>query len=1049
MDFKKLSKLTFLIFFAMSCEKYGKHEWENPLVFEKNKLPPRANFFSYESVRLADLGDPGRSSNFISLNGLWSFKLSNTFKESPSDFHEMGFDVSKWKKIKVPGSWELQGWSYPIYLDEEYPFKADPPFVPKKMNSVGSYKRTINIPQNWLKKDVFLRFGSIRSACYVWVNGKYIGYSQGSKTPTEFDVTDHIQAGQNQIAVKVLRFSDGSYLEGQDTWRISGLERDVFLYARSKARIEDFTISSSLDESYETGKFSIAIDLINRSTLSKNYSIRAKLTDPKRRNRTIFDLRQSMEIDSSASTSFERSIRRIKTWSAENPYLYRLQLFLYNDDKLIETLSQQVGFRKVEIKDGKLLLNGKPLIIRGVNRHEWDPVTGRTISEESMVEDIKLMKQHNINAVRASHYPNHERWYELCDEFGMYVVDEANIEAHGMGSHPKGYEFISSNPDWTDQWLDRGNRMYERDKNHPSIIMWSMGNEAGDGTNFEKLYKLIKSKDSSRPVVYEPAKDKPHTDIVFPMYKSVNDISVFANSNPSKPLILCEYAHAMGNSVGNLVDYWKAIDTHESLQGGFIWDWADQVIAKKDSKGENFWGYGGDFGGEFAENDSNFCANGLVAADRSLNPHIYEVKKIYQPIKFKATDLKRGKVQISNNYNFTNFDNLDFTWRITGDDRTISSGRLTSLNLNPQESKEIFFNTSNIVQRAGVRYFLTVEAKTRNSKPLVPKKHLVAWEQFELPLYVPISKKETNAQFNLVSQENDRLIEIKSNDVHIVFNKETGFLESYEVGLVKYLKQPIVSNFWRAPNDNDLGNGMPKRTGIWKDAGKRMQLRDIAVSEIKNSVQVSTIHFDSLSSTTISTQYKIYNEGAIRLDRKIEILDNTLPEIPRIGVKLSMLGSFNNVTWFGRGPHESYWDRKQSAAIGVHSGTVWDQTYQYVRPQETGNKTDVFWMAVFNEKRNGLMAVGLPSFDGSVHRYPYDDLDYYPGAQRHGKLDVVPKDHTDWLIDLKQMGVGGDNSWGAKPMKKYTIYPGVYNQSMLLIPFTSKADFTKLSKKRF
>ena len=1036
-----------ILFTFNSCEKYGKLEWENPSIFSINKLPPKAHFVTYETEKLAQINSPLESKNYISLNGKWKFKFSKNIKDRPMDFYEMGHSADQWQSIMVPGSWELQGWSYPIYLDEEYPFPAKPPFIPHKLNTVGSYKKKIMIPQDWLKKDVFLKLGSVRSAFYVWFNGKYVGYSQGSKTPSEFDVTEFVQAGNNQVSIQVYRYSDGSYLEGQDTWRTSGLERDVSIYARDKIRIDDFTIKASLSDSYSAGIFSIDIDLLNRMMLNKKISIRAKLSDPMRRNRTIFDSTKFIGTDSISTISINHKVRRVKKWSAETPYLYRLQLYLMKDGKLIETLTHQVGFRKIEIKNGKFLINGSPLIIRGVNRHEWDPVLGRSVTEKSMINDIRLMKQSNINAVRASHYPNHERWYELCNEYGLYIIDEANIESHGMGKHPKGFGYIADDPAWLNQWIDRGNRMFERDKNQPSIIMWSMGNEAGDGKNFEKLYDFLKSKKDSRPVVYEPAEERRHTDIVFPMYSSVDKIKKYAESNKSKPLILCEYAHAMGNSVGNLVDYWDAVYNHDNLQGGFIWDWADQVIAKTDKDGNSFWGYGGDFGNEFTENDSNFCANGLVAADRSLNPHAYEVIKIYQPISFDPIDLKNGVIKITNNYNFLNFDNIDFTWFIKADSRTISSGKLNTLKLNPEESKDIFFNTSNITIRPGVRYFLTIEAKTRNAEPLIPKKHKIAWEQFELPFYKSLSANSKAGDFDINTTETVDEIQVSGEIFNLTFNKNSGFLEKYFFENINYLQEPIVPFFWRAPNDNDLGNKMPNRTQVWKNAGDRMKLVALTSEQNNGQIIIKSAHSDSVSKTVIETEYTVDIDGAINIKRQIDISDNNLPEIPRIGIKFTLSGDFNYVSWFGRGPHESYWDRKQSAAIGLYSGSVWDQTFQYVRPQETGNKTDVYWMALEGNS-TGLMAIGLPQFDGSVHQYPYEDLDYYPNSQKHGKLDITPKNQTDWLIDYRQMGVGGDNSWGAKPMKKYTLYPGLYEHSFMLVPFKIGSDLNKISKRR-
>ena len=1036
-----------ILLILISCEKHGKYEWENPSIFSINKLPPKAHFVAYETEKLAQINNPLESKNYISLNGQWKFKFSKTIKDRPDDFFEMGHNDTNWDKIIVPGSWELQDWSYPIYLDEEYPFPVNPPFIPHKMNTVGSYKKRMKIPQEWLKKDVFLRLGSVRSACYVWFNGKYVGYAQGSKTPSEFDVTEFIQTGDNQVAIEVYRYSDGSYLEGQDTWRISGLERDVSIYARDKIRVDDFSINASLNDSYSEGLFSIEVDILNSLKKDNKISLRAKLYDPMRRNRTIFDSTKFVGIDSLSTLSINHKVRRVKAWSAETPYLYKLQLYLMKDDKLVETFTHQVGFRRVEIENGKLLLNGSPLIIRGVNRHEWDPHSGRTVSEESMIKDIKLMKQNNINAVRASHYPNHERWYELCNEYGLYVVDEANIESHGMGKHPKGFGYIADDPVWLNQWLDRGNRMYERDKNQPSIIMWSMGNEAGDGKNFVELYNFLKSKKDSRPVVYEPAKEKGHTDIVFPMYESVEEINQYAELNKDKPLILCEYAHAMGNSVGNLIDYWDAIDSHESLQGGFIWDWADQVLAKTDKNGTDYWGYGGDFGIEFAENDSNFCANGLVSADRILNPHAHEVKKIYQPITFKPLDLKKGVIKITNSYNFLNFDNVDFTWYIKADNKTISSGKLSTLKLNPGQSKDIFFNTSNIVIRQGVRYFLTIEAKTRNAKPLIPKKHIIAWEQFELPFYKPLTIKSDDSNSRMSLSETPDEIKVYGPSFSIAFNKNSGFLEDYIFKNLNYLQKPIVPFFWRAPNDNDLGNKMPSRTQIWKDAGNRMELIGLSSDKNNSKIIINSTHRDSTSKTNIETEYIVDSDGAIKIKRQIDVESKSLPEIPRIGIKFTLPGDFKEIHWFGRGPHESYWDRKQSAPIGFYKGLVWDQTFQYVRPQETGNKTDVYWMAL-ESNEIGLMAVGLPQFDGSVHQYPYEDLDYYPGSQKHGKLDISSKNQTDWLIDYGQMGVGGDNSWGAKPMKKYTLYPGYYEHSFILIPYKVGADLNKLSKRR-
>ena len=1047
----RLNKLLYfcLIFLQIGCEQKTQLEWEDPTIFEINKEPPRAHFFSYESLKLAQENNPVQSIYFQSLNGKWKFNFAKNVEKRPKNFYKSNFNDSNWSEIMVPGNWELMGWSFPIYLDEEYPFPVNPPLVPHDYNAVGSYRRSFTVPDNWNGKEIFLKLGSVRSAFYLWINGEFVGYSQGSKTPADFNITAFTKVGINNVSIEVYRFSDGSYLEGQDTWRVSGLERDVAVYASPKMRITDYFVNADLDSTYKTGLFSIKVDIVNKSASNDTIIVKARLVDPVKRNKVLFDSTKTISIDTTSSVRIESIIKRVKKWSAEEPNLYQLELSLLNNvGELIEVTTQQVGFRKIEIKEGQLLINGKSIMFRGVNRHEWDPYNGRVINEESMKMDIKLMKQHNINAVRNSHYPNQERWYELCNKYGLYVIDEANIEAHGMRFHENSFEQITNDTLWTAQWLDRGNRMFERDKNQPSIIMWSMGNEAGDGQNFKNLYRMIKEKDPSRPVVYEPAKLESHTDVVFPMYDTIEEISAYAESNSDRPLILCEYAHAMGNSVGNLVDYWETFEKYKSLQGGFIWDWVDQVIAKQDSNGVEYWAYGGDFGDEFTENDSNFCANGLIAADRSLNPHIKEVKKVYQPIRFKSDNLKRGRVKITNDFDFINLSDYTFSWYIEGDNKIVASGKLGTLDLEAGETRTLTFNLSSVRPKQGVRYFLTVQAKTKYKKPLIPQNYLVAWDQFELPIYKE-PKPQTPSNFTSINLfKNELNTEVYGKGFKVIFNHETGQLSDYVRNGSPLLSRPIKPNFWRAPNDNDLGNGMPARAKIWKEASERFLTISVESKLKNNTAEIMIISTDSLSTSRLTAQYFVYGNGAIKINQILEVKDSTISEIPRFGLKLSMSGEFDQVSWFGRGPHESYWDRKTSAAIGHYSGSVWEQSFPYVRPQETGNKTDIFWMAVTNGSY-GLMAKGFPTFDGSVHQYPYEDLDYVPGSQRHGKLDIKRKDHLDWLIDYKQMGVGGDNSWGARPHNNYTIFPGKYKFSIMLIPFDNENNLSQLSKLKF
>ena len=1022
-------------------------EWENQTIFHINREPPRAHFFPFETEQLAREGDQKKSAYFESFNGSWKFHFAPNPNKSIAGFEQPDFPVDTWQDIQVPGHWELQGWSVPIYLDEEYPFTPDPPFVPHEYNAVGSYVRYFELNEDWLDRDIFIRFGGVRSAFYLWLNGTMVGYSQGSKTPAEFDITRHVVRGRNKVAVQVYRFSDGSYLEGQDTWRVSGLERDVYLYAPPKVRIADFFVQADLDDSYRSGTLHLDVDLLNRERYTGKYRVQVKL---KKGRRTLLDLEQKTAIDSVKTIRFKANVSRVEPWSAETPDLYSLQLILASPQgDVLESFSQQVGFRRVEIRDGNLLVNGQAIQFRGVNRHEWDPVRGRSITRESMIQDIKLMKENNINAVRASHYPNQERWYELCNQYGLYVVDEANIEAHGMRFHAEKYGFIANDSSWSGQWLDRGRRMVERDKNQPCIILWSMGNEAGDGSNFEKLYRWIKSRDESRPVVYEPAGTKDHTDVVFPMYKDIDFISDYADGEPQRPLILCEYAHAMGNSVGNLKDYWDTFEDYKALQGGFIWDWVDQVILRKDSTGREFWAYGGDFGSEFAEHDSNFCANGLVAADRTLNPHMAEVKKVYQPVAFTMEKGQKtdgiSRVNITNRYDFMDLKHLDFTWIIEGDGRQVMSGRLGQLDLAPGESELFSFNHGTVQARAGSVYFLTLRARTRKKSPMLPKGHLVAWEQFHLPINKKAVSLEPAGLPEITLQESDHHFEITGKNFTVFFHRGSGHLTQFEYDSVNLLLDGLQPNFWRAPLDNDLGNGMPARTRVWQSAGRELDVQSCKAGIKNNTVELVTSMIHNTTGTRLETRYTVYGNGVVAVDHSIKKINANLPELPRFGMKLTLPGDFTSVEWFGRGPHESYWDRKTSAAVDHYSGTVFEQTFPYVRPQETGNKTDVRWMALSNGKYS-LMVKGQPTFDGSVHQYPYEDLDYVPKGQRHGKLDITSKDQVDWLIDYRQMGVGGDNSWGARPHKEYTLAPEKYSYRFLLIPFLAEENIIRVAK---
>ena len=1037
---------TYALLFCLVLALNAQSVWddlENPAVIERNKEAPHCSFFPFDNEKDALKNDPNVSGYYISLNGTWKFNWVRRPNERPAGFQRDDYDVNSWDNITVPGSWELQGFGTPIYTDEEYPFPPNPPYIPHDFNPVGSFKRTFTVPEAWKDRQVYLHFGSIRSAMYVWVNGQMVGYTQGSKTPSEFNITEFIRDGENTLSAEVYRWSDGAYLEGQDYWKISGLERGVFLYSTPNVQIWDFFVHADLDGEYKNGLFSLTVTLKNALPEDAGeHTITARLLKNKLSFDTVFELKKSTIIPSKGTTylQFEATVENPLKWTAETPNLYPLVLSLTNaDGETIEVVSSRIGFRKVEIKNRNLHVNGVPVYLKGVNRHEHDMHTGRTITEQLMIEDIRLMKQFNINAVRTSHYPNEPRWYELCDEYGLYVVDEANIESHGMWFHPQHFAPVADNQAWELAHMNRGQRMVERDKNHPSIIIWSMGNEAGDGRNFEALYAWIKERDPSRPVQYEPADLEAHTDIFCPMYRTIDRLVNFALSDDDRPGILCEYAHAMGNSVGNLQEYWDAIERHHALQGGFIWDWVDQTFAIKKKDGVPIWGYGGDMGYVGVDNDSNFCANGLVQADRGLHPHIWEVKKVYQNIKVKPVDLHHGIVKIFNKYCFTNLQDFDFIWKIEADGKEIATGSLPSLNVAPRDSLEFKLTLPKSNLMPGTEYFLKIEARTKYETTLVPRGHLTAWDQMQLPCYRKGEKVHLEAMPDLVLHENDSLIEIDGKNFFVSFDKSSGIMKSLKYKNTELLKSGLVPHFWRAETDNDRGGYMPHYTRIWKFAEKQQVVKAVrAVQESKNIVHIEVSSTLTSVESSYSTQYTIYGSGDIIVESSFTPGDKELPMLPRFGMAMILPGEFDRIAWYGRGPHESYWDRKTGAAIGVYGGTVWEQYHPYVRPQETANKTDVRWIALTNGKGVGLLAVGMPLLSTSAVNFYNEDLYYSKKRpQMHGS-EIEKKDVVTLNLDYKQIGVGGDTSWGRRawPHPEYRLPAKEYTYRFRLRPFS-------------
>jgi len=720
-----------------------------------------------------------------------------------------------------------------------------------------------------------------------------------------------------------------------------------------------------------------------------------------------------------------------RKWSAEEPNLYTLLITLKDSGgESLEVLSTKVGFRTSEIKDGQLLVNGVPILIKGTNRHEHDPVTGHFVSRESMIRDIELMKQFNINAVRTSHYPNVTEWYDLTDEYGLYVIDEANIESHGIGYEPD--KTLGNKPEWTKAHLDRTISMVERDKNHPSIIIWSLGNEGGDGVVFGATSWWIHDRDPSRPVHYERAEMKPHTDIYAPMYARIDDIVEYAENYSDRPLILCEYTHAMGNSNGNLVDYWDAIYHYRQLQGGFVWDWVDQGLLKEvpGRPGETFYGYGGDFEPEGVYHDDNFLMNGLVSADRTPHPGLYEVKKVYQYIRTTAVDLEAGRLEVENLYDFQSLDFVTAYWTLMADGDVLAEGTLPQLETAPTQSEIVTISLPAITPEPGVEYWLNLSFRLTDATPWAEAGHEVAWEQFKLPIAVPAPEADVAAMPELDLEETEQTITVSGDELRVQINKTTGMMESYQYGGVELIEDGPRPNFWRAPTDNDRGHELPERAATWREASRNWVVAGTAVdrigpSEIRVRIQGSLPDIDSTNEVT----YTVFGNSEIQIDNSFQPGNVELSELPRFGMQMSVPTSFDTMTWYGRGPHESYWDRKAGAAVGVYSGSVEDQYFDYSEPQENGNKTDVRWVSLTRSDGLGLEAIGLPLLSVSAHQFTTEDM-----AEAKHLYEMQPRDFITFNIDLKQTGVGGDDSWGARPHPQYTLEPQPYTYSYRLRP---------------
>ena len=1000
-------------------------EWQDAEINAINRAPMHANFFAYENTDAATKAVKEKSANYMSLNGTWKFFWVKDADARPTDFWKTGFNDKGWDNMQVPAVWELNGYGDPIYVNVGYPwrnqFKNNPPYVPTEGNHVGSYRREITIPADWNGKEIYAHFGAVSSNMYLWVNGRFVGYSEDSKLEAEFNLTPYLKAGQkNLIAFQVFRWCDGTYLEDQDFFRYSGVGRDCYLYARNKKRIQDIRVTPDLDAAYQNGSLAVNLDLKGSGKVD------LELVDAQGK--------QVATATANKSGLITMNVENPKKWSAETPYLYTLRASMQGSNEVIPV---KVGFRKIELKGDQILVNGKAVLFKGADRHEMDPDGGYVVSPERMLQDIQIMKQFNLNAVRTCHYPDDNLWYDLCDQYGIYVVAEANIESHGMGY---GDKTLAKNPSYKKAHLERNQRNVQRGFNHPSIIFWSLGNEAGDGPNFEQCYKWIKAEDPSRACQYEQARQKEHTDIFCPMYYDYNGMEKYGQrTDATKPLIQCEYAHAMGNSQGGFKEYWDLIRKYPNLQGGFIWDFVDQSCRWKGKDGVMIYAYGGDFN-RFDASDNNFCDNGLISPDRVPNPHMYEVGHFYQNIWTTPADLSKGEVNVFNENFFRDLSAYYMEWQVLKDGKVIRTGRVDDLKVAPQETAKI---TLNIGKTCTCKeWLLNVFYKLKNREGLLPAGFTVAKNQLTLNDYKAPSMDLKNVETTNVATVVPQIIDnqyhyliVKGNNFVAEFNKQNGYLSKYAVDGTEMLKEgaALTPNFWRAPTDNDMGAGLQNRYAAWKNPGLKLVSLN---SKTENDQIVVNAEYDMKNvSAKLYLTYVINNEGAIKVTQKMTADKNAkVSPMFRFGMQMQMPKCFETVEYYGRGPVENYSDRNHSTDLGIYRQSVDEQFYSYIRPQETGTKTDIRWWKQLNAGGNGLKVVGDAPFSASALHYTICSLDDGEQKDQRHSPEVQKADLTNLIIDKAQMGLGCVNSWGALPLPQYMLPYGDYEFTFILTP---------------
>lgn len=1131
----------FLFFLAITFAAQAKDVpyWKDLTILSVNKEKPRTTFMSYDSAAGATTYDYEKSPYYYLLNGTWKFFFTDDYRKLPEGITGETFDVNSWADIQVPGNWELQGYGEAYYINQPYEFATWNPVAPilPEENPVGIYRRDIEIPLEWTERDVFLHIAGAKSGVYVYINGEEVGYSEDSKDPAEFLISPYLRTGKNVLTLKIFRWSTGLWLECQDFLRMSGIERDIFIWSQPKTSIKDFSIVSTLDDSYTDGIFKLKMNLNNSKYNAEQLRVKYELLDAKGLSVSSAGEDVSLEANSSGNVEFEATLPAVLAWSAEHPNLYKVLMSIEADGKVVEVVPFRVGFRRIEIKESEytvnnkklnlLYFNGQPIKLKGVNIHETGE-NGHYLTPEQMRRNFELMKLNNINSVRLSHYPQDRKFYEMCDEYGLYVYDEANIESHGLyytiyqDDMRKGAEghidgdkkgTLGHNPDFLESHLSRVRNMFWRNKNFASVTIWSLGNEAGNGYNFYNAYTLLKELDKNlmaRPVCYERALEEWNTDMIVPQYPSAGSFEYYGKNGRrneklnNRPYVPSEYSHAMGNSNGNLYGQWQEIYKYPNLQGGYIWEWIDHAVKWKDEAGRTFWAYGGDFGKD-QPSDGNFVADGLINPDQYPHPAMAEVKHVHQNVGFEAVDPAKGTFKIKNRFYFTDLSRYKIKYSILESGRRIKEKILT-LKLAPQDSAIVNVPVSSVTAKPGMEYFVNFEVTSKEAEPLVPAGHVIAYDQFELPVakQKPLYRSTAGPKFTI--NEDVNKVWINSPVVSFVFDKQAGVVNSYVVNGVEYFAGEfgIQPNFWRGPTDNDYGNGAPKRLQLWKESSKNFKVSSVEVAEENNTVTVA-VAYKLAAGNQYLINYKIHPSGIIKASvffgsttakensvaLNVEALEATESdsgeldklrrrqerlEVPRIGVRFRMPETMNQIQYFGRGPEENYIDRHKGTLIGLYKTVAEDMYYPYVRPQENGHHIDTRWLALTTERGNGLLIVADKPIGFNALRNPVEDFDCQESAadyqwrnmspqevankdyaaakdvlrkQTHA-YDLFPRDYVEVCLDMRQTGVGGYNSWGARPEPQHTVYADQeYEWEFTLVPVSKPQDITEKSRYRY